>query len=57
MILRCIDVEDMRIQTRRQAKMWIDVIEDRLKRLEGYTVNAPEPNRIKEKKGKKKNLR
>lgn len=38
MILRCIDVEDMRIQTKRQAKRWIDVIEHRLKRLQGYSV-------------------
>jgi hypothetical protein len=37
MILRCIDVEDMRIQTKRQAKSWIDIIEHRLKRL-GDTV-------------------
>jgi hypothetical protein len=38
MNLRCIDVEDMGIQTKGQAREM-----QRLKRLED-TVNAPEPN-------------
>ena len=49
MILRCIDVEDMRIQTERQAKRWIDVIEHRLKRLQGYSMRRSQQNKTEQK--------
>ena len=57
MILRCIDVEDMRIQTKRQAKSWIDIIEHRLKRLGIQCKCAGANKQDKTNKAKEKKLR